>query len=320
MVKKIISKIKSKIKSAITIEKVLVQVEKNEAFSAGHYYSVIPSLDEVKTKAEKLFSKNDNLLGINLNLEQQLKVLESFESISNEKKFNSTKIGRFNIENDSFSYDDAPILHYFLRKNPPKRIIEIGCGNSSAVMMDTNEFYLNQQIQNLTFIDLSLKNLKLHFSEADLQKVTLIEQAVQNVGLSVYEQLEEGDLLFIDSSHVSKIGSDLNHIIFNILPVLKDGVFIHFHDIRFPFEYSKELIFNKVYWNEAYLLRAFLMFNSNYHIYFWLNCLLNQNSNSQELFNFLPLAGWDKRFNKESGDYRGAGGSIYLRKGKDLNM
>ena len=89
---------------------------------------------------------------------------------------------------------------------------------------------------------------------------------VQNVKLIEFEKLEPNDLLFIDSSHISKIGSDLNYLLFEVLPSLKPGVIIHFHDILYPFEYPYEWIEKGIYWNEAYLLKAFLMHNKNYEI------------------------------------------------------
>lgn len=78
--------------------------------------------------------------------------------------------------------------------------------------------------------------------------------------------LEENDILFIDSSHVSKIGSDVNHIFFEILPRLKRGVYIHFHDIFYPFIYPKEWVYTGILFSEMYILRAFLMNNKEYSI------------------------------------------------------
>ncbi|MCZ8539210.1 hypothetical protein [Psychrobacillus psychrodurans] len=84
----------------------------------------------------------------------------------------------------------------------------------------------------------------------------------------------EGDILFIDSYHVSKIGSDVNYIIFEILPKLKPGVRIHFHDIFYPFEYPEKWIFEGRFWNRAYLLRAFLQYNQDFIIDLWNNYLI----------------------------------------------
>jgi hypothetical protein len=103
---------------------------------------------------------------------------------------------------------------------------------------------------------------------ADLAGVTLIEQKLQDVNIDLFRQLEPGDLLFVDSTHVSKTGSDVNMILFEILPILPKGVMIHFHDIFYPFEYPKEWVlgWSGFGWNEIYLLRAFLTNNEEYKI------------------------------------------------------
>lgn len=84
--------------------------------------------------------------------------------------------------------------------------------------------------------------------------------------MSVFEKLEENDILFIDSSHVSKMDSDVNFLFFEILPRLKSGVYIHFHDVFYPFIYPKEWIYEGRAYNEMYILRAFLMNNAQYKI------------------------------------------------------
>ena len=94
----------------------------------------------------------------------------------------------------------------------------------------------------------------------------IIERHVQQVPLDTFEKLQAKDILFIDSTHVSKTGSDVNHILFEILPRLKRGVLIHFHDIFYPFEYPKDWVFRGFNWNENYILKAFLMYNDLYEI------------------------------------------------------
>src|SRR3989338_1947655 len=87
------------------------------------------------------------------------------------------------------------------------------------------------------------------------------------IGLDIFKQLEKGDILFVDSTHVSKTGSDVNYIIHQILPHLNPGVFIHFHDIFWPFEYPEGwIVDNGWYWNEAYMLRSFLQYNINFQV------------------------------------------------------
>lgn len=115
----------------------------NESFPGGHYYSVIPSLADVNTRADKNFNLNDPLDGIDLNRQGQVDTLLEFQKMSAEApSFLDNQI-RFIFDNNSFSYDDAPVLNYMLRKIKPARIIEIGCGYSSAVMLDTNDLYLD---------------------------------------------------------------------------------------------------------------------------------------------------------------------------------
>lgn len=284
-----------------------------EAVQAGHFYSVIPDLEDVIRRRETLFGHEDDLAGVELNLPNQMALLDDLRRQHDERPLELSAGKRYDVENGSFSYDDGPVLHYLLRHLKPKRIIEIGCGYSSAIMLDTDELYLDNNI-NFTFIDINLDNLKSGLHEDDRSRITMIEQPVQTVDLSIFSRLDSGDLLFVDSSHVSKIGSDLNHILFRILPRLKKGVFVHFHDVRYPFEYDESLIKNKVFWNEAYILRSFLQFNSRFEICFWLNALLKQKDCDADHFGFLPLDGWDRRFGSGNGDFSQAGGSIYIRR------
>lgn len=98
---------------------------------------------------------------------------------------------------------------------------------------------------------------------------TVTESAVQPVAIEHFTQLQENDILFIDSSHIVKTGSGVAHIIFNILPQLNKGVIIHFHDILWPFEYPKSWMMQGVSWNEAYFLQSFLQYNESFEtLYF----------------------------------------------------
>ena len=118
----------------------------------------------------------------------------------------------------------------------------------------------------------------------------------------MFAQLQENDILFIDSTHVSKLNSDVNRIIFNILPALKKGVLIHFHDIFWPFEYPKTWVKEGRAWNEAYLLRAFLEYNTDFEILFF--------SHYTHLFNREWIAANMPLF------LNNLGGNIWLRKTK----
>ena len=94
----------------------------------------------------------------------------------------------------------------------------------------------------------------------------LRQQTLQSVGVEVFEELGRGDILFIDSTHVSKLGSDVNYLFFEILPRLRSGVRVHIHDVFFPFEYPPKWIAKGIAWNENYLLRGFLQYNDKFRI------------------------------------------------------
>jgi hypothetical protein len=106
-------------------------------------------------------------------------------------------------------------------------------------------------------------------SDKDRRYIALVESGVQEVAVSKFQELEENDLLFIDSSHVSKLGSDVNYLFLEVLPKLNKGVIVHIHDIFYPFDYPFEWIQDGRSWNEAYLLRAFLTGNSQFEILLW---------------------------------------------------
>ena len=152
-------------------------------------------------------------------------------------------------------------------------------GYSTACALDTlDEVGLAQT--RMTCIEPYPAALHRRLRSGDLDRVTIIESIVQNVPVETFRELEDGDILFIDSTHVLKTGSDVHFELFDVLPSLKPGVLVHFHDIRWPFEYPAEFIFDRNFsWNEAYALRAFLMFNNRFSVFFYnsLFATLNQN-------------------------------------------
>ena len=104
----------------------------------------------------------------------------------------------------------------------------------------------------------------------DAQHFKLICRPVQDVEVGVFEQLESGDILFIDSTHVVKTGSDVIFEFFEVLPRLNNGVIVHFHDMFFPFEYPRHWVIDENRsWNELYLMHAFLMYNNAFEIVFF---------------------------------------------------
>ena len=166
-------------------------------------------------------------------------------------------------------------------------------------MLDTVDKFFGFQPE-MTLVEPYPDRLKRLLKPEDSARVTIIEKRVQDVPLSTFASLQAGDLLFVDSSHVIKCGSDLQFLLFRVLPQLPDGVFVHFHDVFNGFEYPEWWVKKGWYWNEDYVLRAFLAYNDSWEIY---------------LFNdYAGVAFKDFISEKMPLAMKNPGGSLYLRK------
>lgn len=234
----------------------------------GHFYSPVPARDDAGRHVASIFSSvPPNVPGVDMRGEEQLEMLCRISALYPDLPFSGEKQPdfRYHYENPAFGYGDAIILNGILRVIKPKRIVEVGSGYSSAMMLDTSEQWFDSLI-DFTFVEPYPDLLKSLLKDGDASRIHILGERVQDVDASVFEQLKRDDILFVDSTHVSKTGSDVNHIIFNVLPALASGVLIHFHDIVYPFEYPEEWVKSGIAWNEAYLLRAFLMNNNDFEV------------------------------------------------------
>jgi hypothetical protein len=156
-----------------------------------------------------------------------------------------------------------------LREWKPKRYVEIGCGFSSAFALDVNEHFFANSIK-MSFIEPHPALLLSLLKPGDTKRIEIIPNRVRDVDPTFFESLAANDFLFIDSTHVAKTGSDVVFELFQILPKLKRGVVVHFHDVFYPFEYPREWVIDRNYSrNEIYAIRAFLMYNSDFEILFF---------------------------------------------------
>lgn len=240
-----------------------------EFVPSGHFYSAIPSSQDREEYLTKSTIVQENFSGIDINKEKQISLLSTLKPLINDCPFPENKNDdyRYYFNNPAYSYTDALMLQGMLRHFKPKRVIEIGSGFSSCAMLDVNDLYLEKNI-DFTFIE-PYPELLTSLMGNDKNKHRILASRVQDINLSEFKALEENDILFIDSTHVSKLNSDVNFELFEILPNLNKGVIIHFHDILWPFDYPKSWIKEGRAWNEAYLLRAFLSFNQNFEILFF---------------------------------------------------
>lgn len=235
----------------------------------GHYYSPVHSREDLNCYEEVVKKSRENFPKSISGFSDQEMVRQFNRLKRNFKDFNypieEDGKSRFYIKNCSYPITDALILFGMIKEIKPKRIIEIGSGFTSALMIDVNERFFNNSI-DITFIEPYPECLLSRMDEEDKERYKIIPKKVQDVPVEVFEKLQSGDILFIDSTHVSKFNSDVNYELFNILPKIKPGVTIHFHDVFDGFEYPLQWLKDGWAWNEDYLLRAFLSSNNSYKV------------------------------------------------------
>ena len=234
----------------------------------GHFYSPIADLKEVDAFAAHAFDQNQRTLpAIDLREEQQMELLRTLSGYCSELPFTEKKQEglRYYYGNDLYCHSDAIFLYCMIRHFRPKRIIEAGSGFSSAVMLDTNDLFFGGSIK-IELIEPYPDRLYSLLTPQDRSAVVVHEKKLQEMPLDYFAQLEENDVLFIDSSHVTRVAGEVNYYMFEILPILKPGVLIHIHDIFNGFEYPRQWIYDGKIWSEAYLLRAFLEYNHSFEI------------------------------------------------------
>jgi hypothetical protein len=236
-------------------------------FPNGHFYSPVVDAGELRERKAALWRQRDVLPGIDLNPESQRRFLEEsfprhFSGFTYprapEDAVDARGRQRYFVDNDQFSHIDAGALFVMLCELRPKRVVEVGSGFSTLLMVDVRDRLLD----GASIIE-CVEPYPRHFLLDPAYGISLIQEKVQDVAPEYFEGLESGDVLFIDTSHVSKTGSDVNRLVLDILPRLKPGVYVHVHDIFLPEEYPPSWVLDENRsWNEQYLLQAFLINNS----------------------------------------------------------
>jgi predicted O-methyltransferase YrrM len=256
-------------------------------YPPGHFHSPLVTPKQFLAD-EKAYLDPEGLLWkhVDLRPDVQRKTLEEMTHIPPlEFPKEKTPDWRYYANNSFFGYGSAAVLVAMIDLHRPKRIIEVGSGFSSAAMLDAAE--RRGWDTQFTFIEPRPRRLKILLRPADHAKARIIEQPLQNIGLDAFQQLEANDLLFIDSSHVAKPGSDLVELFCRIIPSLKPGCLLHFHDIFYPQTYPREWFLQGISWNETFLLRAFLLFNDSFKVLYF-------NPYAQQVFRDI-LEAWDPR-------------------------
>ncbi len=249
----------------------LRQMRKKTAYPVGHFYSPIPDREEARIAVDLADARRNAIpAGIALDDDAMQSLWAELVPFMADAPFaESPGPGRrYFYDNPLYSYGDALVLHAMLRLNQPDILVEIGSGYSSAAVLDTREAFGHPR--NIVCIEPYPDRLKSLLKPDDCAKTRVLEQKVQDTDIAVFSGLGAGDILFVDSSHVMKTGSDLSFIFHEILPSLAAGVIIHFHDIFWPFEYPRKwAVDENRAWNEIYAVRNFLMYNAVFEILFF---------------------------------------------------
>lgn len=235
----------------------------------NHYYE--PQFDN-RTPDPDL-SLDRNLPGINWNISDQLEMLKTFTfsqelvDIPQEKP----EPLKFHLNNGAFESGDAEYWYQIIRKIKPKKIFEVGSGNSTLMAINAIRKNLDED-PKYKCKHICIEPYEMPWLEE--AGVSVVRRKVEEVELSFFSQLQENDILFIDSSHIIRPQGDVLFEYLELLPSLNAGVIVHVHDIFSPKNYLKEWLQYEVrFWNEQYLLEAFLSHNSSWKIVGALNYL-----------------------------------------------
>jgi hypothetical protein len=235
----------------------------------NHYYE--PLFDSRQLRYP--LDQDRELPGIDWNTDEQLSLLKSFcynEELKDVPLKRSDEL-TFYINNGAFESGDAEYLYNLIRLKKPSRIFEIGSGHST--LMAIKAIKKNQEETP----DYKCKHLCVEPYEMPwLEKtgVTVIRQKVEEIDKAMFFELDKDDILFIDSSHIIRPQGDVLFEFLELIPSLKTGVIVHVHDIFSPRDYVKEFVIDKVrFWNEQYLLEAFLTNNRDWNVIGALNYL-----------------------------------------------
>lgn len=230
-----------------------------------NFYSPLVSVIDVLQRDDAFWHPDPHDLGIDFHAHEQAALLAACAPFLAQYRYPASGVADAELDafydgNSQFSHLDARMLFALLQLWRPARIIEVGSGYSTLLMEDVNRRLLGGT-SRITSIE---PYPRPFMQRLGTRGITLIEQKAQDVAFDHFAELQAGDVLFIDSSHVAKTGSDVNTLVFDVLPRLSAGVRIHFHDIFLPHEYPKSWICEGRSWNEQYLVRALLQFGANH--------------------------------------------------------
>jgi hypothetical protein len=240
-------------------------------FPNGHFYSPVPNVADLEARAAHLFVPREAMPGIDLESAGHAALIAAALPLAREFDFPTVDPGgelgatRYFSGNSQFTGLDALALFALLRHWRPRRLIEVGSGFSTLLIAEVNLRFLGGGV-HVTCIDPYPRPF-LRGTPQGIAEVRV--EAVQDTPVSLFTELRAGDVLFIDSSHVAKTGSDVVHLLLDVVPRLAPGVRIHVHDVFLPDDYPRAWsVEENRGWNEQYLLQALLTDSPRYRVLF----------------------------------------------------
>lgn len=238
----------------------------------NHYYE--PLFDP--TLLRRPLDQVRHLPGIDWNISEQLELLKKFQFNDELNDIVGPKTNdlTYHLDNAAFKSGDAEFLYNLIRLKKPKRIFEIGSGNSTLMAIKAINKNMHET-PGYTCKHICIEPYEMPWLEQ--AGVQVVRQRVEDVDRSFFAELQADDILFIDSSHIIRPQGDVLYEYLDLIPSLRAGVIVHVHDIFSPRDYLKEWIIDDVlFWNEQYLLEAFLSCNREWKIIGALNFLRNE--------------------------------------------
>jgi predicted O-methyltransferase YrrM len=266
----------------------------------AHYYAPVPNIIELERTTD-LWAKPSAMSGVHIDLDEQIDNLRRIctpfqqEFRSNPHYQHAIKQPFRSGRSRFFGYIEAQVLHAVVRYYKPARLIEIGGGvptycTFQAISMNRRDTGVNGHI---TCIEPDPIDMIKNLGE-NSENFELITRPIQDVPLDYFTQLHANDIVFIDSNHVVRSGSEVNFIVLEILPIIPKGVLVHFHDIYLPYDYDRDVLRTFMHPNETALVAAFLACNTRYKILFALSMLHYERRHEMQsiLPEYTPESDW----------------------------
>ena len=224
-----------------------------------NFYSPIP---QVETLSDETFTVPSSLPGIRFDYDEQLARLEALQPYLREYQA---------PPNPMYGPGESDVLYATLRARRPRRVVELGSGYSSLIIAEACR--RNSAEGHATHYE-AYDPFPRDFVASGIPGLNVFRRTpAQEIPLETFSALQERDVLFVDTTHTVKVGSDVNYVILDVLPRLRRGVVVHLHDIWLPYAYPKAFLEQRVFWQEQYLLQAFLVFNPHFEVLYGLSAL-----------------------------------------------